>query len=285
MPKRVPHRALATAVFSFACAAQQPSGGLAQSPAPRLEFDVASVKPNPSGRPGYGIRALPGRLTANNISLKRLIAMAYSVTDFQIFGSLNWLESERFDVEAKSPGPAELPQLRLMTRSLLEDRFQLKFHREPREMAIYFLVLAKPGIKGGPGLVESPAGDCENSLGPQPAPAKGARIEAPCGTVNPMPGRIFGKRGRISQLADRLSTLLGRTVVDKTGLQGVYDIELEYTPDPELMSQLPSGQPPPDTSGPSLFTAIENQLGLKLQAGRGPVDSIVIDSAEKPTGN
>jgi uncharacterized protein (TIGR03435 family) len=248
---------------------------LAQSPA-RPEFEVASLKPNTSGLPGYSVRVLPAGLTARNINLKRLIAIGYSVTDYQIFGSLPWLESAGFDLEAKSSGPTDLSRVRPMVQSLLDDRFQLKMHRETRELPIYSLTLAKAGGKPGAGMVESTAGPCEpvNSQSPPSAVA--------CGTVTPGRGRIFGQRGRISQLADRLSTILGRTVVDKTGLTGVYDIDLTYTPDPDMGPQLPSGVSTPDVPGPSLFTAMQEQLGLKLTAGKGPVQVIVIDSAGKP---
>jgi uncharacterized protein (TIGR03435 family) len=242
-----------------------------QSPA-RPEFEVASLKPNASGNPGFAVRAMPAGITATNISLKRLIALGYSVTDYQIFGDLPWLEALRFDVEAKATKLTALPELRLMTQSLLDDRFKLKFHRETRELPMYSLTLVKSGAKG-PGLTDAPAEPCP------PPTAKTAR----CGTVSPGAGRIVGQRGRISQLADRLSSMLGRTVVDKTGLTGSYDIDLRFAPDPGLQ-QSPGGQPG-DPSGPSIFTAIQEQLGLKLQAGKGPVEVIVVDSAEKPEGN
>lgn len=250
----------------------------AQAP-PRAEFEVASLKPNTSGLPGYSVRVLQAGLTARNINLKRLIAIGYSVTDYQIFGSLPWLESAGFDLEAKSAGPTDLPHVRPMVQSLLDDRFQLKMHRETRELSIYSLTLAKSGGKPGHGLVESAAGPCGPVNAESPASAR------TCGTVSAPPGRITGQRGRISQLADRLSTLLGKTVVDKTGLTGIYDIELSYTPDPGMAPQLPAGLPAPDVPGPSLFTAMQEQLGLKLTAGKGPVEVIVVDSAEKPTGN
>jgi uncharacterized protein (TIGR03435 family) len=246
---------------------------------PPIQFEVASLKPNSSGRPGFSIAPLPGgKLNASNISLKRLIAVAYSVTDFQIFGNLDWLESARYDMETRAPGPAALPELRLMLRSLLEDRFKLKFHRETRELRIFTLLPAKAP---GPGLVEAPEGECSTAVTPQPALNGTA-----CGIVNLGPGRINGQRGRISQLADRLSTLLGTTVVDKTGLTGYYNIAMTWTPDPD-MERLMTGERPPvnDTSAPSLFTAIQQQLGLKLVAGKGPVEVIVIDSAEKATPN
>jgi uncharacterized protein (TIGR03435 family) len=266
--------------------ALNPPRSQAQSAAARPEFEVASLKPNSSGLPGFSIRALPGGLTARNISLKRLVAMGYSVTDYQIFGAVAWLESARFDLEAKSPGPAQLPELRVIVQSMLDDSFKLKTHRETRELPIYSLLLAKSGVKGGPGLVESPGGNCgpvDTPAGPAP---KGPHLPAAVwGTVNPAPGRIFGQHGRMSQLADRLATLLGRTVLDKTGLDGAYDIDLTFTPDAEMAQQLPPGQPAPDVPGPSLFTAIQEQLGVKLQPGKGPVGVIVIDSAEKPAGN
>jgi uncharacterized protein (TIGR03435 family) len=198
--------------------------------------------------------------------------MGYSVTDYQILGDLPWLESQRFDLEAKAAALTALPQLRLMTQSLLDERFKLKFHRETRELPIYSLTLVKSGVKG-PGLTDAPNEPCP------PPTAETAR----CGTVSPGMGRIIGQRGRISQLADRLSTMLGRTVMDKTGLTGSYDIDLKFAPDPGLQ-QSPGG-PPADPGGPSIFTAIQEQLGLKLQAGKGPVEVIVVDSAEKPDGN
>jgi len=231
--------------------------------AARAEFEVASLKPSRSGTPGYSIRALPAGLTARNITLKRLIAVGYSVTDYQIFGTLPWLESDGFDLEAKSPGPTDLSGLRPMVQSLLDERFNLKIHRETRDLPIYTLTLAKAGGQPGPGLVKPELEACG------PVNAQSPPLAAVCGTVTTTSGRIFGQHGRISQLADRLATLLGRTVVDKTGLDGVYDIALTWS----------------DASGPSLFTAMQEQLGLKLQAGKGPVEVIVVDSAEKPSAN
>jgi len=249
----------------------------AQEPtAARPEFEVASLKPNTSGMPGYSVRVLPAGLTARNITLKRLIAIGYSVTDYQIFGSLPWLESAGFDLEAKSAGPTDLPHVRPMVQSLLDDRFKLKIHRETRELPIYSLTLAKIGGKPGPGLVESAAGACD------PVNAQSPPLAAACGTVTPAPGRIWGQRGRISQLADRLATILGRPVVDRTGLTGLYDIELTYTPDPSMAQQLPPGAPGSDVPGPSIFTAMQEQLGLKLEPSEAPVDVLVIDHVEKP---
>ena len=251
----------------------------AQSPP---QFEVASIKANNSGAAAFSIIPLPGgKLNANNISLKRLIAVAYSVTDFQVAGNLPWLESARWNMEARAPGPSGLPQLRLMLRALLEDRFQLKFHRETREQKTYTLTQVKPGVSG-PGLAEDPRGECAAETTAQPALTNGTA----CGIVNMGPGRITGQRGRISQLCDRLSALFGITVVDKTGLQGFYNITMTWAPDPETEFTLTGAHPPAsDAPGPSVFTAVQEQLGLKLTAGRGPVEMIVVDSAEKASAN
>jgi uncharacterized protein (TIGR03435 family) len=258
-----------------------------QPAAGRVEFEVASLKPDLNHDRFFIKTAAGGNLSAANISLKRLVAVAYSVTDYQIFSGVTWLESQTFDLEAKAGGPADLGQLRLMLRSLLDDRFQLKIHKETRELPIYSLVVARKEGKGA-GLVESPGGDCSAAATSQDSPPNGSRGRAiPCGTVNPGFGRISGRRGHISQLADRLSTILGRTVVDNTGLAGTYDIDLSWTPDPVME---PGQAPPPErsvpeTSGLSLFTAIEEQLGLKLKAGKGQVEVIVVDSAGKLSAN
>jgi uncharacterized protein (TIGR03435 family) len=249
----------------------------------RPEFEVASLKPNSSGAPGFGITVVPGGgLRARNIHLKRLIAVAYNVTDNQIFGNISWLESQRYDLDAKAEGPAALPQIRLMLQSMLADRFKLKVHTEPREMSTYSLLPAKAAA-GGPGLTEAPEGDCAATTSPQAPLANGTT----CGVVNinPREGWIRGHRARISQLADRLTSLLNRTVVDKTGLTGIYDINLTWAPDPTLGAPSPTDAPVSESSAPPFFAAVQQQLGLKLASTKGPVDVIVIDSAEKATAN
>ncbi len=248
--------------------------------AQRPEFEVASLKPNPGGK-GIGMAAMPGgKIEGTNVPLRRFIAVAYSVTDFQIFGNINWLDSERYDIDARAGHPVALPELRLMLQSLIEDRFKLKVHKEPRELQTYTLMPAKGGVPGGSGLVKAPEGDCASTASPQAALSNGT----PCGVVNlnPRAAWIHGQRARISQLADRLSTLLGCTVVDKSGLTGLYNITIAFAPDPNLT---PGVALPDDAASPSLFTALQEQAGLKLTKGKGPVDVIVIDSAEKATAN
>ena len=164
------------------------ASGQTPQAAARPEFEVASVKLNPSGNGGFGIRTLPGgRLVATNISLKRLIAVAYSLTDYQIFGEASVIETPRYNVDARAGGPADLAALRLMTQSLLDDRFKLKFHRETRELPIYSLIMTK--ADPGPGLVEVHQTDCSSAVTPQDTPVNGARPATPCGTVSPTRGR------------------------------------------------------------------------------------------------
>jgi uncharacterized protein (TIGR03435 family) len=245
----------------------------AQQSTPRPAFEVASIKPGDPDSQVFRIGSLPGgRFAANNASLKMLIQTAYDVRGHQISGGPNWLDSAKFDIDAKPdsatpipPGPAGGPQMRLMIQSLLEDRFRLKVHRESREEPVYELVVAK----GGPKL--QPATD---SLKQQ---QRGMRMGR---------GQLTGTAAPVSILVAQLSQQLGRSVIDKTGLAGQYDFELKWTPE---IGQSQSGPtdavPAPDLTGASLFTAIQEQLGLKLESTKGPVEVLVIDSAEKPSEN
>ena len=255
----------------------------AQSPASRPQFEAVSIKPTPPGARGGGGQVLPGgKLVGRNVTLKYLMTVAYSMTNYQIFGSSDLLETQTYDVNAEAGGPVDTPQLRLMLQSALEDQFKLKVHRETRELPIYSLTVAKAGAKAVAGLVEDLNGDCAAAVTSQtPPPNQSNAPVVPCGNVNlnPAVGRINGRRGRMVQLVDRLSTILGRPVVDKTGLTGLYNITLSWTPDP---TSGPTAAPSNvDPLGPSLFTAIQEQLGLKLESAKGPVEVIVLDSAIK----
>src|SRR5215471_18712900 len=233
--------AAGTIVFAGVIVLSAWAAGPAQTQAPaasRPEFEAVSIKPSAPGARGGGGRVLPsGRLESQNATLKYLMTVAYSVTNYQIFGSTDLLETQKYDVIAEAGHPVDTAQLRLMLKTALEDILKLKVHNETRELPIYSLVLAKPGIKGGPGLVEDPNGDCAVTSGAAADAANpvtpGVPV-IPCGNVNvnPILGRINGRRGRILQLVDRFSTVLGRTVVDKTGLTGNYNITLTWTPDP-----------------------------------------------------
>jgi uncharacterized protein (TIGR03435 family) len=261
----------------------------AQPAAPRPEFEVASIKLNKSGD-GF-IRIMPargGRFTATNVPLQVLITIAYRIKDFQLSGAPPWVMSERYDVEAKAEGNPELDAVLPMLQTLLEDRLQFKFHRDTKEMQIYALVVSKPG-KLHP--AEGECGPRPDGLPPPPEPGKVPT--PPCGGFFMFPGRLNGQKVPITQLVDVLSRFTGRIVVDKTNLTGKYDINLEYTPDQgQILGPPPGGGPnglpslpPIDPNGPSLFTALQEQFGLKLESQKGPVEMIVVDHIERPSEN
>jgi len=229
----------------------------AQTPA-RPSFEVASVKPGDPNNRQFGYRQPPGgRYIATNVSLKNLISSAYGVPGPRMSGGPSWLASDRFTIEAKAaeplpPWPESNAQLSLMLQSLLEDRFKLAVHWETKEAAVYDLVVAR----GGPRVKQADA-----------AESSGFGMEQ---------GRIRSMALPLGYLASNLADLLGRPVVDKTGLAGKYSYTLAYTPD---------DAPPADANGPSIFTALQEQLGLKLESTKGPVEFLVIDRAEKPDAN
>jgi uncharacterized protein (TIGR03435 family) len=258
--------------------------------APRPEFEVASIKLNKSA--DFRAMIMPargGRFTANNIPLQLLITLAYRIKDFQLSGAPPWLTSERYDIEAKAekdPG-GEFDAMLPLLQTLLEDRLQLKFHRETKELSVYALVVAKAG------KLHEAEGECgprPTTLPPPPEPGK--LPAAPCGGFFMFPGRLSGQKVSISQLIDSLSRFTNRVVLDKTNLTGKYDINLDYTPE-QGQGQAPPPPPPPgmpplppiDPNGPSLFTALQEQLGLKLESQKGPVEMLVIDHVERPSEN
>ena len=258
-----------------------------------LAFEVASVKPNNSAGRNVRLQIQPGgRFTATNVSLREIIRAAYQVQPFQIVGGPGWMNSDRFDIVAKAesdfpqtpPGGPPGP-LQLMLRSLLAERFNLTARTESRDMPIYELVLAREDGRLGEGLQPS-AVDC---AGGRQGPGRGAAPPAPgerpnCG-MRIGPGVLSAGGMPLSQFANGLAPMVERVVIDRTGLSGNFDLDLEWTPDQQL-AQGPFGGPdlpPVDPNGPSIFTAVQEQLGLKLESGRGPVDVLVIDSVEQPT--
>jgi uncharacterized protein (TIGR03435 family) len=248
-------------------------------------FDVSSIKPGSLGLPGGMIRWNPGgAVRVTNMSLKELIEQAYNVHPFQISGGPAWVDSARYDVNAK---PENARQSRIdrdrMLQSLLADRFQLTIHRETRELPVYALVLARKDGKLGPKLTESKEGSC-----PVYDPANPPPITViTCGArrFNPSHGWLASARLPIDSLARTLSEVLGRTVIDKTGLIGNFDIHLEYAPDENQLALFPSDPVAPPNDGPAIFVAVQEQLGLKLESQKGPVEVLVIDKAEKPSEN
>jgi uncharacterized protein (TIGR03435 family) len=226
-------------------------------------FDVATVKPVEPDDPRTSIE-LPGDRLIANATLKALIGFAYDVQDRDIAAGPGWVGSIVYHVEGKSASLLQqnaLPQIRQMLQSLLADRFRLVIHRQTREEPVYQLLLARGGAKFKPSAEKLPP-----HLG-------NAR------------GRISGAAADTGMLARMLSGRLGRPVVDKTGLTGKYDFALTWTPAPGEMGNGPEDGPAADPGGPSIFSALQEQLGLKLESGRGPVEVLVIDHVEKPDAN
>jgi uncharacterized protein (TIGR03435 family) len=276
-------------------------GVLAQTPAstePRPAFEVASVRLNTSGSNQVSMGMQPGgRFTALNMPLALLIRSAYRLQESQLVGAPDWVSTERYDITAKGDGEFGPPlpggglgRQQLMLQSLFEERFKLKPRRETRQLPIYSLVLAHENRKLGPALKLS-AIDCQalaaaRKQGVVAPPKAGERPQ--CGTHMGF-GRIAGGMPMTS-LARLLSDVVQRSVIDSTGLTGNFDFELSWTPD-QLPSRpgMPADQPfrmngvEIDPNGPSIFTALQEQLGLKLDATRGPVEVLVIDHIERPT--
>ena len=254
-----------------------------------IKFEVASVKPTPSGSGPTFIRILPGgRLEVTNQSLKGMIGFASRKQPFEIVGGPAWADAARYDINAKPESAPKEGELPLMVRALLADRFQLTVHQETREMPIYALVLARKDGKLGPNLVESKEGNC---TAPEPGrpPAPRAPGEPPprnCGLMSFGLSRLTAVSVPLADFAGMsLSRTLGRKVIDKTGLNGKFDISLEFAFDQSIQLSRQPDSPAPETSASSIFTAIQDQLGLKLEAQKGPVEVLVIDRAGKPVEN
>jgi uncharacterized protein (TIGR03435 family) len=246
---------IAILIVFMSCAA------FGQSAAPPPAFEVASIKPAPPQAPGrVSIRMSsdPGRLNYTNVSLSDLMAKAYGVQHNQISGPA-WLDTERFDIVAKIPAGVAEDQIPRMFQALLADRFKLKLHSEKKQLPVYALVV----LKTGPKLQKA-----ESSSGLSGGLSLGR-------------GHVSGKVA-MPWFADYLSLRVGRPVMDQTELDGAYVIALDWVPD---SPEVPDGASP-GASGPSLFTALQEQLGLKLMATKGPVEFLVIDHMEKiPTEN
>jgi uncharacterized protein (TIGR03435 family) len=251
-------------------------------------FDVVSVKPNKSDSGMVRVMGKPDGYAASNVSLKMLIQGAYGIREDLISGAPSWADSARFDIDAKVAGSdvdalkkLSPEQRRLILRPLLADRFKLKVHTETKQLPVYELVLAKDGSK----LKEGTPGDTyANGIKGPDGVSRGGMMRGP--------GQLTAQAVPMTNLANMLSQQLRRTVLDKTGLPGKYDIELYWAPDQgaDPMFKGPDGSLPkadaaPDSSGPSIFTALQEQLGLKLQSAKGPVETLVIDHVEMPSEN
>jgi uncharacterized protein (TIGR03435 family) len=231
---------------------------------PDARFEVASVKPAPP-TPGRGIssnmRMDPSRITCTNVTLKKLIVESYEMKEYQVIGP-EWLNTELYNIEATIAPGTSGDQALVMIHNLLADRFHLALHRETRELSVYALVVGKNGSK----LHAS---------------------ELPRSSTSSRPGKITGQGTFMRNLVEALSRQLDLPVIDMTGLKGTFDFTLEWAPDRGPSAE-PRGAPAPTeaAAGPSIFTAVQEQLGLKLEARKAPVEILVVDHAEKtPTGN
>lgn len=230
------------------------------------EFEVASIKPSAPGQQFGGIRPMPGdqRYVATNVTLRLIMTVAYSVTDRQISGGPAWINEDRFDIDAKAEKPGSIDDLHLMLQHLLEERFQLKVRHESREMPVWNMVIDK--------VAKLPEHDRTDRDYPPMALSRTG---------------LKGTNVTTNYFAFILSRLLDRTVIDKTELPARYDVNVEFTLDQPggPAKREGGGETPVVPEGPDIFSALRQQLGLRLIAGRGPVDFLAVVDAQKPSGN
>jgi uncharacterized protein (TIGR03435 family) len=265
----------------------------AQAPAQQSEpaFEVASVKPNTSLASITSMGTPPGgRFSARNVLVRELIAYAHGtpapfipLANNRVVGGPSWLDTERVDIDAigNTATATEFPQILAMLRTLLADRFKLVAHMERRELPVYVLTLARSDGSLGPRLQRAQLG-CAAQSGRASAKAAAPAPSPSCGMQK---GRnLLNASGMTidTVILHGLSPLLDRVVVDETGLKGEFDLTLEWGAE-QVLRAGDVGDPRPAALGASMFTAIEDQLGLKLQSGRRPVEVLVIDSVERPT--
>jgi uncharacterized protein (TIGR03435 family) len=221
-------------------------------------FEVASIRLNRSATADSNLDSAPGgRFTATAITVRELIRLAFNVKDYQIERAPGWIDNRRYDIAARSPvsGKPNLEEERSLVRSLLTDRFQLATHRETRQAQVYLLVVGKNGSR----LTEHNEGS-------------GARTRTGC-------GHLAGTRLTTDVLATVLSRNFECEVLNRTGLPGKYDFQLDWTPDSGPCPDAPEGP------RPSIFTAIQEQLGLKLESAKGPTQFLVVDHIAGPSEN
>jgi bla regulator protein blaR1 len=256
---------------------------------PESRFEVVSIKrSDPSAQ--LRLRMTPGRIDMEAAPLRMLAATVLPI--LRIFGWPDWIDTERYTITAKMPDGASQGAMQVAIRNLLKDRFKLVTHEETRELPIYNLVLARGDGRLGPSLKES-SGECQAALKEyyeairrgMPAQAPPAAV-ARCISSQPGIGTV-GLRGQsMGGLALMVAQFVDRQVIDRTGLTGFYDLTLKWTPEPAVGTTVlglpPTPPPPADPDAPNIFTAVQEQLGLKLEPGRGPVEVVIIDRLEKP---
>lgn len=232
---------------------------LSAQPAPESRFEVASIKPTPADQynGSSGIKSGHGRITASGVTLKRCIIGAYGVGPSQIVGGPPWLDSDRFEIAAKADQPLGDAGLMTMLQTLLADRFKLALHHETRTLEALVLEVAKSGPK-----LEKAEGEGSSTDSHR--------------------GGITGRSLSMDHFAWVLARALNVPVVNQTGLEGNFNFKLEWSPDAD--KPVKPGEIPADT-GPSIYAALQEQLGLRLASRKAPVDVLVIDHAERPTEN
>jgi uncharacterized protein (TIGR03435 family) len=233
-------------------------------------FEVASVKPSAPDVRGTNVHMPNGTFNATGMTAKNCIGLAYDVQPFQLEGGPSWIGDQRYDVVAKLPAgtvngpqdPERMNRMRAALQALLADRFQLAIHRETKLVPAYALVLAKSGFK-----LKETADD-----------GRGVDISS-------NRGKLVAQRISMATLARNLSGNMGSPVMDMTGINGIFDLTLEWTPDEVRSPAKPGTEAAEPSLGPSIFDALQEQLGLKLEKQKAPVEMIVIDRIEKPGGN
>lgn len=257
----------------------------------RPTFDAISVKPSNSTDPRGALQFQPGgRLVAINIPLRPVFALAYNLSESQghniVIGAPSWFDSKHYNIEAKADGDPPREQMLLMLQSLFADRFKLIVHHEKRQLPVYALVVTKVG-KMGPQLKRH-SNDAECINEPQTDPGPGKALQAYCGDYRIAAAEGGGLRETadaitMDRFAASLAQQVDRPVVDRTGLSGIFDLDLQWLPlDTQAGSDATASGSP---AQPVIFTAIHEQLGLKFEPTRGPVDVLVIDHVEEPAPN
>jgi len=249
----------------------------------RLEFETASIKPAAPDERATVIAMPPGgRLEIINMTLKAMIENAYGIQPYQISGGPAWLDSDHYDISAKAGSAVKRDEVLLRLQSLLADRFSLVVRREVKQLPIYVLVMARKDGKPGPRLIESKKGACTEPDPVNPFAVDPMRL---CGNFALGPEGVILVSAPIATLTPLLLRVLGRTVLDKTGLSKNFDISIEWTPDQAIAMRPPPDGGPPDSAGASIFTVFREQLGLAFQAQKGPVEIFEIERAQKPSAN
>jgi uncharacterized protein (TIGR03435 family) len=268
---------------------------------PNTRFEVVSIRPSAPERAMFRM-APGGQFDFTGAPIGLLLRQALQKPDYQIVGLPGWADTERYTIRAKAPDDTPPAAMTTLIVNLLKDRFQLATHLETREQPIFHLVLARDDGRLGPDLKATSA-ECQAAIaernaaakasagrgGPPPLPPPGdPNGPPPCGFQRMGPGLTAGSGRTMADLIPVLADLVSRPVIDKTGLAGLHDFRLTFAPESAGSSLLrllsPAPPPPPaDLNAPSLVAALQEQLGLKLESARAPVEVVVIDRFEKPT--